>query len=283
MTNYKSKRPIGGKSPIWVVVNETGKMINRNPSKDELKGLKGFPKENYKVNYHQPKKYTDEELLNYLTQFYKKYGRPPTEKDFTNNSEYPSYTTYVLRFGSWPKTLKIVGLDLESIVKKGIVETTNQKGRFGEILIRDHFDKYPIDLAGENSHSHCDGICPNGKFYDVKSSKLAEHKGSLYWVFNTNNKYKDKIEIYYFIAFNENYSELIYAWRVTAWKAINKDSIYVGLKSNYEFNVKNMKEYDITDKIRDVLMEYEFFNKIKMSEIKVAYNIQPYDGYIATE
>ena len=39
MTYYKSKRPIDGKRPIWVIVDETGKIVNRNPTKDELKGV----------------------------------------------------------------------------------------------------------------------------------------------------------------------------------------------------------------------------------------------------
>ena len=102
------------------------------------------------------------------------------------------------------------------MVKKGVLVTNLQKGRFGEIIIRDHFKHHDsnadllsrrvtvnaIDLAGENSHSPCDGICPNGMYYDVKSSGL--HIGG-YWKFGTNNKYKDKIEIYYFLAFNEDY------------------------------------------------------------------------------
>ncbi len=40
MTNYKSKRPVDGKSPIWVIIDETGKIINKYPTKDELKDLK---------------------------------------------------------------------------------------------------------------------------------------------------------------------------------------------------------------------------------------------------
>lgn len=39
MIYYKSKRPVGGKPPVWVIIDETGKTINRSPSKDELKGL----------------------------------------------------------------------------------------------------------------------------------------------------------------------------------------------------------------------------------------------------
>lgn len=37
-----------------------------------------------------------------------------------------------------------------------------------EIIVRDRFKRHPVDLAGENKGSHCDGICPNGKNYDVK-------------------------------------------------------------------------------------------------------------------
>lgn len=43
MTNYKTKRIIDEKSPIWVIVDKTGKVVNRNPSKEELKGLEKEP------------------------------------------------------------------------------------------------------------------------------------------------------------------------------------------------------------------------------------------------
>lgn len=46
MTYYKSYRIIDGK-PRWIIVDETGKIINRSPSKDELKGLE---KETYVRN-----------------------------------------------------------------------------------------------------------------------------------------------------------------------------------------------------------------------------------------
>jgi hypothetical protein len=41
---YKSKRPVDGKLPIWVIVDETGNIVNRNPSKEELKGLDKEPR-----------------------------------------------------------------------------------------------------------------------------------------------------------------------------------------------------------------------------------------------
>lgn len=39
MTKYKSWRIINGKPPIWVIVDEIGNILDRDPSKEELKGL----------------------------------------------------------------------------------------------------------------------------------------------------------------------------------------------------------------------------------------------------
>lgn len=243
---YKSKRPVDGKPPIWVIVDETGKIVNRNPSKYELKGLKIFPE---KIIRGGSKKYIDEELLDYLIQFYKKYGKPPGAMDFLNNPEYPNYGTYQKRFGSWSNALKLVGLDVDSMVKKGVLITCQQKARLAEIKVINHFKQHPIDLSGENQNSPCDGICYNNKTYDVKSSKL--HKDTHY-SFNTNNKHKDEIEIYYFLAFNEDYSKLEYAWRIPG-EIVEKDYFRVGLNPDYEFDVEDMDKYDITEKIKEII------------------------------
>ena len=198
-------------------------------------------------------------------------------KDFKNNTRYPNSSTYARRFGSWTDALKMVGLDVEAMVKRGIIKTPDQKARISEIIIRDHFKTNTVDLAGENKLSLCDGICPNGKTYDVKSSKLYTRG---FWSFSTDNKYKEEIEIYYLLAFDKDYSELMYAWRITAWEVIEKNALIVGLKPNYRFNIKNMK-YDITENIRDVLKKYGFFNNVENIEVKVAYDRELYDGYIA--
>lgn len=55
------------------------------------------------------KNLTDEQLLNYLKEFHNENGRPPTQVDFTNNSNYPSYDTYKNRFGSWNNAVKKAG------------------------------------------------------------------------------------------------------------------------------------------------------------------------------
>ena len=207
-----------------------------------------------KLKEKSSKQYTDNQLLWYLIKFYVKYGRPPGIMDFRNNPDYPSPETYIKRFKSWSNALKLVELDVESMVRKGIIETIDQKRRFSEMIVRDHFKEKPVDLAGENCHSHCDGICPNGKYYDVKSSGL--HNDTQY-IFGTNNKYKEKIEIYYLLAFNEDYTKLNYGWRIPG-EIVEKDRFLVGLGYRAKYNIGNMKQYDITDKLNTVLREYEF-------------------------
>ena len=110
---YKTYRIIDGKSK-WIIVDEYGIVINRNPSKFELAELIEEIK-------HCRQKYTDKQLLGYLIKFYRENERPPIAEDFINNTRYPSYGTYVSRFGSWSNALKNVRLDIESMIKNGIV------------------------------------------------------------------------------------------------------------------------------------------------------------------
>jgi hypothetical protein len=51
-------------------------------------------------------KYTDEDLLNCLKDFYQKNKRVPAAREFTNVSGYPSFSTYRRRFGCWSNALK---------------------------------------------------------------------------------------------------------------------------------------------------------------------------------
>lgn len=199
--------------------------------------------------------YTDRQLLDFLIQFSQREKRTPARRDFIDNPEYPNYQIYRKRFGSWSNALKLVDLDVESMIKNGVIKTSDQKARLSELIVIRHFEKHPVDLAGENRNSSCDGICPNGKTYDVKCSKLLEKKGWLHYWFNIKNKHKDMIEIYYLLAFNEDYTKLNYIWRVPG-EIIEKDYFVVG--TNYaEFNIHNMERYNITNKFREILTEYK--------------------------
>lgn len=153
MTYYKDRRPIGGE-PILIVADRAGNIVNRNPSKDELKGLKGVPREYYKIK-RKRQSYTIEELLNELRRFEKEHRRSPTEEDFRNNPEYPYFTTYVKIFGSWFNSLKLAELNIDIMGP----QSNTYRGRQAEIEVIDHFKRQSVDLSGENHNSHCDGIC----------------------------------------------------------------------------------------------------------------------------
>lgn len=238
---YKSNRIINRK-PKWVIVDENGKIIDKNPSKYKLTEL---AIEFHKRKVSRPKVYSDKELLSFLKEYYSKTGKIPTAEVFRNN-QYPSVTIYIKRFGSWQKALSIVGLDVESTIKKGIIESSDQKARLAELIITNHFKNSFSDLAGVNRNSPCDGICPNGKIYEVKSSKL---HGTRY-LFNTSNKYKEEIEIYYLLGFNEDYTKLMYAWRVPG-EMVEGDTFSIGKQGR--FILDNMKDYEISQQIKEIL------------------------------
>lgn len=247
MIKYRSYRIID-RRPRWIIVDENENIINKNPDKEELKSL-----EDYKRKAHE--RYTDNDLQNYLKKYYEETGRVPTARDFTNNPEYPGANIYWKRFGSWNKALKLVDLDTDTMIKLGVLQDTNYKGRLFEIIVRDLFENKSTDFSIEKHDNPCDGICPQGKSYDAKSSKLYRLRGE-YWMFNIRNKYKEEIEYYYFGAFNEDYTKLMYVWRVPG-EIIEKDYFVIGLNRNWEHNIENMKEYDITDKFKDIYIKYK--------------------------
>lgn len=211
-----------------------------------LAGLSIRKRDNKKV-------YTEEELLNFLKTFYEKNNRVPTKDDFTNNSEYPNCGTYRKRFGSWNNALKQVGMDMDTTIKKGYWPNNVSKGRWFEIIIIEMFGNKSIDLSGKNRHNYCDGICPNGQIYDAKSARL-DIMG--FWHFTTRSKDKDDdkeaIQWYYFGAFNKDFTELLYVWRVPG-EIVEDDHFYVGTRDKFKFNLENMKGYDITDEFKKLL------------------------------
>jgi hypothetical protein len=247
--HYRAWRIINGKPAQWVIVDESGNIVNRNPTKEELKELEKEQRRSQDTRNFR--KYEDDGLLSELIRFEKENGFPPTANDFRDGPEYPNPSTYQKRFGSWSNSLKLVGLDVESMIKKGVLITNNQKARLSEMMVVSHFEKNPIDLAGDNCHSPCDGICPNGKTYDVKSAPKA-YKGP-YYNFVIKNKLREEIKIYYLLAFNEDWTKLNHVWRIPG-EIVEKDNFYIGIYGG-EFNIENMEEYEITDRFRNVFNE----------------------------
>ncbi len=92
--------------------------------------------------------------------------------------------------------------------------------------------------------------------YDVKSSKFYIDRG---YYFHTGNKYKEEIELYYFLAFNKDWTKFDYGWRVPG-EIVEKGYFQVGLNPGCEFDIEDMDKYDIkeqlklfTDKFKDIM------------------------------
>ncbi len=281
-----------------------GDIINSNPTKEELKGLKKEPSKRrldkeYLLEFlryfnekegRPPKKdefennskyphfstiqrafgswnkalelagfkpriggqqiYTKEELLEYPIRFYNEKGRPPTEDDFNNNPKYPHFSTFYNRFGSFQNALKLVGIDLDSMVTKGIKDTSQQKARLFELQVKMYLGEEAIDLAGQNCNSPYDGTFKN-QTYDAKARKLFDEK---YWLIDLDNVHKDEIQTYYLGLFDEKFDVLLYVLEIPAWdfmEDIEKEFIQIGISNRYKYNIENMmKDYDITEKFK---------------------------------
>ncbi len=192
---------------------------------------------------------TNEQLIERLIDFYEEKGIPPTYTELENNPHYPHVSLYVRRFGSFTNALKMIKLDLDSLIEKGLVDgesSTQLKGRLFEKLILESFKNEAIDLSGKNCNSPIDGICPTGKKYDAKSGKFL--RDSNRWLFNFLNKKLEEIEYFYLGAFDENYSRLLYVWLVPRSFLNGKTRIYI-----YPKDINNMKQHEITDKCINII------------------------------
>jgi len=192
--------------------------------------------------------YSDKELLKYLTRFFSKNEVVPTECDFKNNNKYPSHGIYVNRFGSWTNALRLVKLDVDSMVRKGTVKTTHQKGRLFELHVLTHFNEKIKDLSGENCNSPIDGVCPTGQLYDAKSVGLIRKQ---FWAFNLESFYRSIIEWFYLGAFDKNYNTLLHVWRIPG-NFVDVDNIKIWIGKNRKYNEENMKDFEITYKFKGI-------------------------------
>jgi hypothetical protein len=193
-----------------------------------------------KRKVRRDKLYTDEELLNILINFDKEYGRPPTYHDMTNDHKYPDPSVYFVRFGGLEKAKRLVGLDIDSMIKKGIVETASEKGRMAEIHVLKYDEKDAKDLSGENCKSFADGMSKEGA-YDVKSSPLRYN----YWGFSLDKL----IKYYYLLAYDKDYKKVLYKWKIPG-VFTDKKYIKIGINNGYTYNIENMEKYEIRNYIQ---------------------------------
>ncbi len=192
--------------------------------------------------------YTDEQLIVCIKSSGFETGKIPTVKDFSGNPKYPNFTTFIRRFGTWTNTLKHAGYDIDKLIKNGMLECEYHKGRLFEMIIRDSFKNTSVDLSGIKYSSPYDGICPTGKIYDAKSSGFNKNG----WEFNLLNKEIEKIDFIYLGAFDKEYRLLMYVWLVPASFLLGKTSIWISNRKG-EYNINNMKKYDITYKFKELI------------------------------
>jgi hypothetical protein len=173
--------------------------------------------------------YTDDELLDLLKKYYEKYGKIPSMTDIKRNPDYPSQATYQNHFGSWSNALKLVGFDVDSMVKEGNVSSSYHKARLTELLVFNSFQEKhkAVDLSGKNPNSIFDGLCPRGMSYDVKSASL-KADGLRY---HFRNKEFDKIEYFYLVAVNEEYTKIYYIWLISRKELrLTNGELFIGRK-----------------------------------------------------
>lgn len=100
------------------------------PSKDEKKFTHSEKtKEKIRLNNKAEQRYSDEELISFIHEYYYHFGKTPTQRDIDNNKSFPSLVTFFNRFGSFQNALKESGLFKDSGLfhrkkhtKEGILE-----------------------------------------------------------------------------------------------------------------------------------------------------------------
>ena len=70
-----------------------------------------------------------------------------------------------------------------------------------------------------------------------------------YWSFTLDKR--GGVDFYYLGAFDKDYKKLLRVWRIPEG-FIDGPTLYIGFDSNYTYNVENMKEYEITEKFKDI-------------------------------
>ena len=141
---YKDYRFINEKVRT-VIVDEDGRILNRNPIKEELKKLE--------IVKYKKLLYSDKELIEALKRFYEEKVRVPIENDFVNNPKYPCYRIYSNRIG-WTNAIILAGIYDKRDIKKKYTdeELLNSLKRFyeknGRVPVANDFNndpKYPSD------------------------------------------------------------------------------------------------------------------------------------------
>jgi hypothetical protein len=188
--------------------------------------------------------YTREYLIQWLKDFVLREGRVPTQLDLVNTKDAPSTTAFRNHFDTLANAKIVAGIDVSHY------ETV--KGRKAELEILKLFTQDgAIDMSGINWHSIFDGITPDGKTYDVKSSSL------LSTIYNTQRwqfalTHKDAVYYFYLVAYDAEHKKILYIWRIPSSEINNKYHIDIG---NNTDSINKYAKYELRSLIDNKIQE----------------------------
>lgn len=187
-------------------------------------------------------KYTKDILIEKMHQFEIENGRPPVQQDFYHNPKYPSFTVFNRTFGSWNNAKLAAGYD---------IDCSNTRGRLGEEQTLSEFKtEGATDLSGDNHHNSCDGICPKGELYEVKSRSLIHFPNCPefdYWSFKVTRQQLKNAKYVFLRAYETNNftKPPKYKWRIPIDLFECRTGINIYKDDNRgTLNVRTMKKYE---------------------------------------
>lgn len=185
--------------------------------------------------------YTRQNLIEEMQRFEKENRRRPTEKDFSNNPNYPNRQTIINQFGSWNAAKILSGFNIDD---------TKTRGRYGEIQTINEFKvEGAIDLSGQDRNSICDGICPKGEKFDTKSASITRLSGygSFGWGFGARKSQLMEVNYLFLRAYEDKdfTKKPLHIWRVPIEFMKGRTLIFIHKDNVGMHNVSNMSQYEI--------------------------------------
>ena len=184
--------------------------------------------------------YKKDYLIDTLKTYLIKYGGGLSAKDYEKNKDKddPGSMTFIRRFGSWLNAKEATGVKVDRHL------CSAEMGRKAELAIFYMFDKTgAVDLSGQNRNSFCDGVDPDGKMYDVKSSKLHQHRGKhMAWCFTFTNRRKKRIDYYFLLGYDKQHEKLIHVWKIPPSLVSTRERLSIFSTPN---SLERWSEYEV--------------------------------------
>jgi hypothetical protein len=253
-TTTKIKRASYTDEELIKILKDVGAELGRPPVSTDFRNVKGRPSFQIFINHFNSfvkarelagygiilkkygKRYTREELIKHLKEIGLEKGRTPSITDFNNtNGKRPSYTAFKIEFGGMLEALKAADYDIS--------QYANIKARKSEVGVLCSFAKTgAVDMSGKNFNSQFDGICPTGKKYDVKSSRLSNSGNYELSKWRFNFKHQSIIDYFFLMGYDNNHDKLIHTWMIPSNLVKNLTGIAI---FDSEYNLLKWGKYEV--------------------------------------